>query len=137
MFLRSRELSSSGSQIQNPIPPGTALPTTNPDLSVRPNWLQACRVRRCRVSSHAVSVRLYWQVKEGQPKMKYLCIAVLSILGVVSASAAEKTLTGKISDSMCGAQHNTAAEHGSKQMSDRDCALACVKEHNAKYVFVS
>ena len=69
--------------------------------------------------------------------MKYLCIAVLSILGVVSASAAEKTLTGKISDSMCGAKHNTAAEHGSKQMSDRDCALACVKEHNAKYVFVS
>ena len=28
-------------------------------------------------------------------------------------------------------------EHGGKKMSDRDCTLACVKEHNAKYVFVS
>jgi hypothetical protein len=70
--------------------------------------------------------------------MKRLCIAVfVSMLGAVSISAADQTLTGKISDSMCGAKHNTGAEHGGKAMSDRDCTLACVKEHNAKYVFVS
>ena len=70
--------------------------------------------------------------------MKYLCIAVVaSMLGAMSVAAAEKTWTGKISDSMCGAKHNTSAEHGGKMMTDRDCTLACVKEHNAKYVFVS
>ena len=64
--------------------------------------------------------------------MKHLCIAVVAgMLGVIYASAADQTWTGKISDSMCGAKHNTAAEHAGKKMSDRDCALACVKEHNA------
>jgi hypothetical protein len=70
--------------------------------------------------------------------MKHLCIAVVAtMLGAMSLAAAEKTWTGKISDSMCGAKHNTSAEHGGKAMSDRDCTLACVKEHDAKYVFVS
>ena len=70
--------------------------------------------------------------------MKRLGIAVIaSILGAMSASATDQMWTGKISDSMCGAKHNTAAEHSGKAMSDRDCTLACVKEHNAKYVFVS
>jgi hypothetical protein len=70
--------------------------------------------------------------------MKHLCIAVVvSMLGAMSVSAADMTWTGKISDSMCGAKHNTAAEHGGKAMSDRDCTLACVKDHQAKYVFVS
>jgi hypothetical protein len=70
--------------------------------------------------------------------MKHLCIAVVaSMLGIMSVAAAEKTWTGKISDSMCGAKHNTSAEHGGAKMSDRDCTLACVKEHSAKYVFVS
>lgn len=69
--------------------------------------------------------------------MKHLCIAVVaSMLGAMSALAADRTWTGKISDSMCGAKHNTSAEHGGKKMSDRDCTLACVKDHNAKYVFV-
>ena len=70
--------------------------------------------------------------------MKHLCIAVAAtMLGAMCASAADKTWTGKISDSMCGAKHNTADEHGVKKMSDRDCTLACVKDHSAKYVFVS
>jgi hypothetical protein len=68
--------------------------------------------------------------------MNRLRIAVVvTMLGAMSASAADRTWTGKISDSMCGAKHNTSAEHG-KTMSDRDCTLACVKEHHAKYVFV-
>ncbi len=70
--------------------------------------------------------------------MNHLGIAVVAtMLGAMSASAADQTWTGKISDSMCGAKHNTSAEHGAKKMSDRDCTLACVKDHNAKYVFVS
>ena len=70
--------------------------------------------------------------------MKHLSIALIAaLLGVMSASAADQTWTGKISDSMCGAKHDTAAEHAGKKMSDRECALACVKDHNAKYVFVS
>jgi hypothetical protein len=71
--------------------------------------------------------------------MNHLLIAVVaSTLGAMSTFAADQTWTGKISDSMCGAKHNTSAEHGGdKKMSDRDCTLACVKEHNAKFVFVS
>jgi hypothetical protein len=69
--------------------------------------------------------------------MKHLGIAiVVSVLGAMSVFAADQMWTGKISDDMCNAKHNTAAEHGTK-MSDRDCTLACVKEHSAKYVFVS
>src|ERR1700682_879487 len=70
--------------------------------------------------------------------MNYLCITVVaSMLGAMTAVAADQTWTGRISDSMCGAKHNTSAEHGDKKMSERDCTLACVKDHNAKYVFVS
>ena len=50
--------------------------------------------------------------------------------------AADQTWTGRISDSMCGVSHKSATEHGGKKMSDSDCTLACVKEHQAKYVFV-
>ena len=70
--------------------------------------------------------------------MKHLCtVVVAGVLGAMFTSAADQTWTGRISDSMCGAKHNTSAEHGGKKMSDRDCTLACVKDHKAKYVFVS
>jgi len=51
------------------------------------------------------------------------------------ASASNKTWTGRISDSVCGASNMkmTSAHAG---MTDRDCALACVKG-GGKYVFVS
>ncbi|HXN45801.1 MAG TPA: hypothetical protein VN893_04120 [Bryobacteraceae bacterium] len=69
--------------------------------------------------------------------MNRLCIAVVvTMLGAMSASATDQTWTGKISDSKCGAKHKTHTEHGMK-MSGRQCTLACVKEHNAKYAFVS
>ncbi len=55
----------------------------------------------------------------------------------VLAQAAEQTWTGQISDSMCGASHaKMIAQHAGAKMTDRDCALACVKG-GAKYVFVS
>ena len=52
------------------------------------------------------------------------------------APAANTTMTGKISDSNCGASHaKSIEEHGGK-LTDHDCTLACVKG-GAKYVFVS
>jgi hypothetical protein len=50
------------------------------------------------------------------------------------AAAATMTLNGTISDSFCGASH--AKMTAGKNMSDRDCALACLKA-GAQYVFVS
>ena len=51
------------------------------------------------------------------------------------ASAADQTWTGQVSDSMCGASHAKMIA-GHPGMSERDCALACVKG-GGKYVFVS
>ena len=61
-----------------------------------------------------------------------MCCAGLLLCCASFASAADTTLTGKISDSMCGASH---AGMGSN-MSEHDCTVACVKA-GAKYVFVS
>ena len=70
--------------------------------------------------------------------MKYLFASVFGAMLIAgSASAAVKTWTGKISDSMCGATHSKmAAEHGKAKVSDHDCTMACVK-NGGKYVFVS
>jgi len=64
-----------------------------------------------------------------------LCCLGLFVALASFASAADKTWTGQISDSMCGASHAkmTSAHPG---MTDWDCALACVKG-GGKYVFVS
>ena len=40
--------------------------------------------------------------------------------------AAEQTWKGQISDNLCGAKHEEAAE-GQGKMPDRDCTLACVR----------
>jgi hypothetical protein len=69
--------------------------------------------------------------------MKRLMIAaMITLLAAPGAFAASKTMTGKISDSMCGASHKAmAAQHGGK-VTDADCTEACVKA-GGKYVFVS
>ena len=66
-----------------------------------------------------------------------LCCAGL-LAGFTSfASAATMTMTGMISDSMCGASHaKMMAAHKDAKMTDRDCTLGCVKA-GGKYVFVS
>jgi hypothetical protein len=66
-------------------------------------------------------------------KVLFSCLSVMAMLGY--ALGAEQTLTGKLSDSKCGAKHMTEAEHGKASMSDRDCVLACVKS-GGQYVFV-
>ena len=64
-----------------------------------------------------------------------LLIALLATIGTSGMLAAEHTWTGTISDSMCGASHQkmTSTHPG---MTDRDCALACIKG-GGKYVFVT
>jgi hypothetical protein len=64
-------------------------------------------------------------------------VTVLLGLSAAAAVAADQTWIGTISDSMCRASHDSASEHDGKQMSNRDCTLACVKENSAKYVFIS
>lgn len=61
---------------------------------------------------------------------KKLLIVLAFVLGTaMCAFAADSTMTGYISDSHCGAK---GAKDGHEQ-----CAVKCVKEHNAKYVFVN
>ena len=58
------------------------------------------------------------------------------VIGLASfAGAADTTMTGKISDSMCGASHAKMLA-GHPGWTDRDCAQACIKG-GGKYVFVS
>lgn len=55
---------------------------------------------------------------------------LFATLGIIaSAQDQTQTWTGWISDSSCGAK-GMSAEH-------RDCAVKCVKEHSAKWVFVN
>lgn len=63
-------------------------------------------------------------------------VAVFAVaLGLIlPAGAANTTMTGKISDNMCGASHaKMLAQHPG--WTDADCAKACVKG-GGKYVFV-
>src|SRR5437867_11800900 len=57
------------------------------------------------------------------------------LCGSMAAFAANKTITGQITDSMCGANHQKMA-HGGKKVSAHDCTLACVK-NGSKYAVVS
>ncbi|HZP47646.1 MAG TPA: hypothetical protein VFB07_03865 [Vicinamibacterales bacterium] len=53
---------------------------------------------------------------------------------VAAPLAAEQSFTGQISDSLCKAKHEEAAEDQGK-MSDHDCTVACVKG-GSKYVLL-
>lgn len=58
--------------------------------------------------------------------------AAALLLVVGSAWAAEQTLSGTLSDTMCGADHS----HMGAKMSDRDCTQACAA-HGGQYALVS
>jgi hypothetical protein len=62
-------------------------------------------------------------------KGKFLAGTTLLLCSAAFAFAADTTLTGYISDSHCGAK-------GAKE-GHAECAAKCVKEHDAKYVFVN
>lgn len=57
----------------------------------------------------------------------------VTLMVTLTLSAAEKTWTGAISDSMCGASHK-GMDHGSKKMTARECTQMCVKG-GSRYVF--
>jgi hypothetical protein len=61
--------------------------------------------------------------------------AAFSIVMGFGGTATAETLTGTISDAMCGKSHDTMTEHG-KKMSEKQCTVACV-EHGSQYVFVN
>jgi len=65
--------------------------------------------------------------------MKLSAIISVALLAGTSLSA-EQTFTGQISDSLCKAKHEEAAEDQGK-MSDHDCTVACVKG-GSKYVLL-
>ena len=58
--------------------------------------------------------------------MKPLVLAVALAFLAASPRPAEQTWKGQISDNLCGAKHEEAAE-GQGKMPDRDCTLACVR----------
>jgi len=62
-----------------------------------------------------------------------LAIGMFCSLSALSVGAAPQTLTGQISDSMCGKSHSAMGDMGKNP---KECTLACVKG-GAKYVFVS
>jgi hypothetical protein len=61
-------------------------------------------------------------------------VFIVLIAVTTGPRAAEQTWTGQISDSLCGAKHEEAAE-GQGKMADRDCTLACVRG-GSKFVLV-
>ncbi|HZT69404.1 MAG TPA: hypothetical protein VFC10_06615 [Terriglobia bacterium] len=64
---------------------------------------------------------------------RIVSIGILCSIGGLSAWAASQTLTGQISDSMCGKSHAGMGEMGKNP---KDCTTGCVKA-GAKYVVVS
>lgn len=64
---------------------------------------------------------------------RILAIGILSSLSGLSVWAASQTLTGQISDSMCGKSH---AGMGDMGKNPKECTKGCVKA-GGKYVFVS
>jgi hypothetical protein len=67
---------------------------------------------------------------------RLIMVAMVTLFAASSAFAADKTWTGKVSDSMCGLSHKAMVEHGGGKMTAAQCTEACVKA-GAKYVFTS
>ena len=75
-------------------------------------------------------------------KARIVTVAAVAWLcaGAGVARAEDKTLTGKISDSLCGMSHKEMAEQQKSKISDRDCVIACLNystENSPKLVFVA
>ena len=76
--------------------------------------------------------------------MKSVAVTVAAVAWLCAGAhvvrAEEKTLTGKISDSLCGMSHKEMAEKQGSKISERDCVIACLNystENSPKLVFVS
>ncbi len=67
--------------------------------------------------------------------MKKLYFATILAAGL-TAFAADQTVTGVITDSMCTTNH-AKMQKGATKMSDHDCTVACVKMMGQKYVLTA
>lgn len=68
-----------------------------------------------------------------------VCLAGAMALVASAAAAETKTMTGTISDSLCGMSHKEMAAKQHSTISDRDCVVACLNystENSPKLVFV-
>ena len=61
-------------------------------------------------------------------RLATLTLGMLILAGAIPALAADQTMTGKVSDSMCGAKHAMAGDPAS-------CTHSCVKQ-GSKYALV-
>jgi len=66
-------------------------------------------------------------------EMKKSLFAVILAASLPAAFAAEQTVTGVLTDSMCKSNH-AMMQKGPNKMSDHDCTVACVKMMGQKYV---
>jgi hypothetical protein len=61
--------------------------------------------------------------------MKKLALTIAAVAwigaGAGVAHAEQETITGTISDSLCGASHKAMGEKQGSKISDRDCVIAC------------
>ena len=62
-------------------------------------------------------------------KIRFATITAATLFAAALTMAADSSMTGWISDSQCGAKGANAKA--------AECTTKCVKEHNAKYVFVN
>ena len=62
-----------------------------------------------------------------------ICVAIAIVCIAVITATAQQTFTGRLSDSVCGASHQSRPE--ATDLTDRECLLACIKAL-AKYVLV-
>src|SRR3954469_24966244 len=66
---------------------------------------------------------------------KFAMLAAAVVFAASPALAADKTMTGTLSDAKCNGTHHKA-KHGAQDDSDHDCVTTCV-EGGSKMVFVS
>src|SRR5215469_10555418 len=68
--------------------------------------------------------------------MKKSLFAVVIAAGLTAAFAADQTVTGVITDSMCKSNH-AMMQKGPNKMNDHDCTVECVKMMGQKYVLAA
>ncbi len=68
--------------------------------------------------------------------MKHFTLLTILVVAAAPVFGATRTMTGIISDSMCGLSHKAMIEHAGGKLTDAQCTEACVK-NGAKYVFAS
>lgn len=72
---------------------------------------------------------------------KSLIVAAVAILCSTAGLAAETTLIGVISDTMCAMGHESNIEHArensGRTMTNQECTVGCVLRRGQKYVLVA